>query len=42
VGEWGPDRSFSDIEDDWDHDYGYDDLGDDDYDISVVLYHRLG
>ena len=31
--EWGTDRSFSDIEDDWDHDYGFDDLGDKDYDI---------
>jgi len=27
--EWGADRSFSDIEDDWNHDYGYDDFGDD-------------
>ena len=34
VEEWGADRSFSDIEDDWNHDYGYDDLGDDDYNIN--------
>lgn len=31
--EWGTDKSFSGIEDDWDHDYGFDDFGDDDYDI---------
>jgi hypothetical protein len=38
IEEWGTARGFSDIEDDWDHDYGGynygdDDLGDDDYDI---------
>jgi hypothetical protein len=31
VEEWGSGRSFGDFEDDWDHDYGYDD--DDAYDI---------
>lgn len=28
VEEWGTDRSFSDIEDDWDHDYDIDNDGD--------------
>ena len=27
VGEWSTDRSFGDIEDNWDHDYGFENLG---------------
>ena len=44
VEEWGADRSFSDIEDDWNHDYGYDDLGDDDYNIDndIDFWRRVG
>jgi hypothetical protein len=33
VEEWGSDRSFGDLEDDWDHDYAYDHDDDDAYDI---------
>ena len=27
VWEWSTDRSFGDIEDNWDHDYGFENLG---------------
>lgn len=35
--EWGADRSFSDIEDDWNHDYGYDDFGDDNLLMTLTI-----
>jgi len=31
--QWGYDGSSSNIEDEWDHDDGYDDVKNDDYDI---------